>query len=238
MRGILLSTWLLIPALAGAYHYGPGQTRMKLDATQDSLHAARQCVAQENFQAAVEHFNDALSQLPDGHMAEERRIRIERAKAQMLSRQLPAAYDELVVLVPQLQEDEETDPKLLADGEAALASAKYYLTWLMRLEGKPRAEWEPEIDGSRQLYRLLAEKVRNTSDETQLREREEDLEAAVRLARLDLSELQALPLPSQCQGCQSGNCKCKGKNRTPKQAKNKSDARGASAGPPPDEQGN
>jgi hypothetical protein len=238
MRGLMLSVWLLIPALLGAYHYGPGQARMKLDATQDSLRAARHCVAEENFPAAVEHFDDALSHLPDGHVAEERRIRIERAKAQMLSRQLPAAYDELVALVPQLQEDEKTDAKLLADGEAALASAKYYLTWLMRLEGKPRAEWEPEIDGSRQLYRLLAEKARDKKNEGQLREREEDLEAAVRLARLDLSELQALPLPSQCKGCESGQCKCKGKNKSQKQAKSKSDARGASSGPPPDEHGN
>ena len=237
MRGILLSAWLLIPALLGAYHYGPGQARMKLDATQDSL-PARQCVAQEDYSAAVEHFDDALSQLPDGHLAEERRIRIERAKAQMLSRQLPAAYDELVALVPQLQEDDKTDAKLVADGEAALASAKYYLTWLMRLEGKPCAEWEPEIDGSRQLYRMLAEKVRDKKSETQLREREEDLEAAVRLARLDLSELQALPLPSQCQGSQSGQCKCKGKGKSQKQPKGKSDARGASSGPPPDEHGN
>ena len=76
MRGILLSAWLLIPALLGAYHYGPGQARMKLDATQDSLRTARQCVAQEDYSAAVEHFDDALSQLPDGHLAEERRIRI------------------------------------------------------------------------------------------------------------------------------------------------------------------
>ena len=52
---------------------------------------------------------------------------------------------------------------------SALASAKYYLTWLMRLEGKTRAEWEPEIDGSRQLYRLLAEKARDVSDDELLR---------------------------------------------------------------------
>ncbi|HEY4311855.1 MAG TPA: hypothetical protein VGN12_20575 [Pirellulales bacterium] len=238
MRGLILSVWLLIPALLGAYHYGPGQTRMELDATQDSLRAARQCIASEDYKAAVEHFNDAISRLPKDRVTEERRIRVERAKAQMLARQLPAAYNELVVLVPELQANDKTDPKLLADGEAALASAKYYLTWLMRLEGKPRAEWEPEIDGSRQLYRLLAEKAREKSDDAQLLEREEDLEAAVRLARLDLSQLQALPLPSQCQGCCSGNCKGKGKNKNPNPSKSKSDARGASAGPPPDDHGN
>jgi hypothetical protein len=87
---------------------------------------------------------------------------------------------------------------------------------------------------------LLAESAREKWDETAVREREGDLEAAIRLARLDLSELQALPLPKQCQGCCSGTCqgKCKGKKPGQKQSEQKSeDARGASAGPPPDGKG-
>ena len=158
----------------------------------------------------------------------------------MLSRQLPAAYDELKpALVPQLQEDDKTDAKLVADGEAALASAKYYLTWLMRLEGKPgrtggaRDRWLAAVVPHVGRKGAATRKVKRTSHK-----HEEDLEAAVRLARLDLSELQALPLPSQCQGSQSGQCKCKGKGKSQKQPKGKSDARGASSGPPPDEHGN
>ena len=143
MRGLMLSVWLLVPALVGAYHYGPGQTRIKLDATQDDLSAARKCIDQEDFATAIEHFTEALSKLPDDRPAEARRIRVERAKAQLLARQLPAAYDELVVLVPELQQDAATDPELLADAESALASAKYYLTWLMRLEGKSARNGSP-----------------------------------------------------------------------------------------------
>ena len=104
---------------------------------------ARKCIDQEDFATAIEHFTEALSKLPDDRPAEARRIRVERAKAQLLARQLPAAYDELVVLVPELQQDAATDPELLADAESALASAKYYLTWLMRLEGKTPRNGSP-----------------------------------------------------------------------------------------------
>ncbi|MBI2823739.1 MAG: hypothetical protein HYX69_03495 [Planctomycetia bacterium] len=242
MRGIVLAAWLMVPVAVGAYHYGPGQQRLELDQTQDLLAAARQSADAGDYGTAVKLYSEALAALPDDRVTEAQRIRLERAKAQMLVRQLPAAYDEVVTLVPQLQDAPSTDPKLLTDARTAEANAKYYLTWLMRLEGQPRAEWEPEIEGSRQLYRLLAEQARDDGDERTALARQEDLEAAIRLARLDLSELQALPLPSQCQGCCSSNCQCKGKCKGTKKSmakkEGKDDARGASSGPPPDNAGN
>ena len=71
------------------------------------------------------------------------------------------------------------------------------MTWLMRLEGMPEEEWMPEIEAARQHYTQLtldAEKIGDT--ELAVRSAE-DLESTIRLARMDLGELQALPLPSQ-----------------------------------------
>ena len=65
---------------------------------------------------------------------------------------------------------------------------------LMRLEGRAKEDWEPEIEGARQHYALLAQ---NSTDEAERAKRHEDLESAIRLARMDLGELQGLPLPSQ-----------------------------------------
>ena len=61
----------------------------------------------------------------------------------------------------------------------------------------------------------------------------ENLESAIRLARMDLTELQGLPLPKQCKGCCSGKCKSKGpaKKSPPK------DSRGAGKTQGPDESG-
>ena len=67
----------------------------------------------------------------------------------------------------------------------------------MRLEGLTKEAWEPEIEAARQTYRLLAEQSESAGDTNAAKKNREDLESAVRLARMDLTELQGLPLPSQ-----------------------------------------
>ena len=70
------------------------------------------------------------------------------------------------------------------------------MTWLMRLEGQAEEVWRPEIAAAEETYRLLAETT--SADDAEARKRAlEDLEASVKLARMDLGELQGLPLPSQ-----------------------------------------
>jgi hypothetical protein len=44
---------------------------------------------------------------------------------------------------------------------------------------------------------LLAEQASEAGDAGQLKIHKEDIESAVRLARMDIGELQGLPLPSQ-----------------------------------------
>jgi tetratricopeptide (TPR) repeat protein len=242
---MLLAVWVLVPVLASAYHYGPGQQQMQLDDVQTLLSAARAHVDQGRHAKAVDAFTAVLEKLPAERETESRRVRVERAKALLLSQQLPKAFDELTLLVPELQKDPKTDPALLADARQALANAQYYVTWLERLEGDPRSEWEPDIEAARQAYRLLAEQAQARGDTAAAKSHQEDLEAAIRLARMDLSELQALPLPSQCKGCCSGQCQCKGgkgkkkgAGKTPDKKQGDEQARGASSGPPPDDGGN
>jgi hypothetical protein len=67
----------------------------------------------------------------------------------------------------------------------------------MRLEGAPREEWEPEIEGARQTYKLLAGQAEERGQDELGARLRQDLESAIRLARMDLTELQGLPLPSQ-----------------------------------------
>jgi tetratricopeptide (TPR) repeat protein len=219
---------------------------MQLDDVQALLARARANVAQGQHSKAVDAFTAALEKMPSDREAVALRVRVERAKALLLAHELPKAYDELTLLILELQKDPKTDPALLADARQSLANAQYYLTWLMRLEGDPRAEWEPEIEGARQAYRLLAEQAEARGDKAAVKAHQEDLEATIRLARMDLGELQALPLPSQCKGCCSGQCQCKGKGKgkgkaagkTPEKKQGDEQARGASSGPPPDDGGN
>jgi len=99
--------------------------------------------------------------------------------------------------VQQLDADPSADPGMLAESRSALANAQYYQTWLMRLEGHPREDWEPEIEAARQNFSLLAEQAEAKGDAAGATMHEKDLESVIRLARMDLTELQGLPLPSQ-----------------------------------------
>ena len=90
-----------------------------------------------------------------------------------------------------------TQEQLLRESREALANAQFYMTWLLRLEGKPREEWEPKIEAARQNFRQLAEDADVRGDGAQSKRSREDLESAVKLARMEIQDLQGLPLPSQ-----------------------------------------
>jgi hypothetical protein len=225
MRILFLAAWLMLPVAALAYHYGPGQRQQSLDQTSKILKMAEASLAAEDPADAIEMFDAALSKLPEDRVAEKRKIRLERAKAQMLAQQLPQAHDDLKALVDELMADKKSDPKVLEEARSALANASYYVTWILRLEGVAQDDWEPEIETSRQGYKLLAEEAAARGDSEKAEQYRKDLEASIRLARMDLEELQGLGLPKQCKGC----CSCKGKNRN-KVTMKKEDGRGAGGG--------
>ncbi|MDY3560574.1 hypothetical protein R5W23_001818 [Gemmata sp. JC673] len=235
LRVLLLTGWLLLGVGAAVAHwFGPGVDGRKLDRVALHVASAEQAVAAEDYATAVEAFDQALKALPDGRAAEARKLRLEKAKAQMLAQQLTEAHGDLRALVDEMAADPAADPKVLADARSAQANSQYYTTWLMRLEGLSRDEWEPEIEAARQSYRLLAEQADRRGDGAAAAKHREDLESAVRLARMELSELQGLNLPKQCKGC----CSCKG--RKPSVAKGppkKNDVRSAGGAPPLDDSG-
>ena len=158
---------------------------------------AEAAAGEKDYAAAVEKYEAALAALPDDRKVEGRKIRLEKAKAQMLAKQLPDAHGDRKGLVEELAADPTADAKLLADARSAMANANYYMTWLMRLEGLPRDTWEPEVEAARQTYKLLAAQAEAAGNAEAAKKNKEDLESAVRLARMDLGELQGLPLPSQ-----------------------------------------
>jgi len=197
MKVALLGAWLVLPIGAWAYHEGPGQDRMKLDEVDAIVREAHGFTTVERWTDAVEAYERALATLPGEREDAARRIRLELDKARMLAAELPAAHADLQGLVRELLDDPGADAELLDGARAALANSQYYLTWLMRLEGLPREQWEPEIEASRQTYRLLAERAEARGDSELAQQSKKDLESAIRLERMDLKELQGLPLPSQ-----------------------------------------
>lgn len=197
MRNLFLIVWLLIPVGAWAYHNGPGQERLELDEVARLVGKAETCAKEGDHEAAALLYDKALNEIPEGRNQEARTIRLERAKSQMLSKQLPTARADLQSLL-----DDVTSDKSVAEGfkdevRSTLANSQYYMTWLMRLEGRPREDWEPEIEASRQSFRLLAEKSKQSGNADGATKHQNDLESSIRLARMELKDLQGLPLPSQ-----------------------------------------
>ena len=194
MRNLLLVTWLALPIGAWAYHEGPGQDRMALDEAAKVVAEAHQAATDKDWADAVRGYEDALAKLPKDQESTAQRLRLELNKARMQAKGLSMAREELESLVEELATDQKADPKLLAESRQALARAQFFTTWLMRLEGVSREEWEPEIEAARQNWRLLAEQATTPEQKEQ---RGKDLEAAIRLARSEIEDLQGLPLPSE-----------------------------------------
>ena len=191
MRIILVTLWLLIPLGFAAYHFGPGQELVKLDNTEALLSKARAAVTDENWPTAIESYQKALAKLPKDEKETSIRIQIEIAKAKMQSSGLPEAREDLAELVTQLNDDPSISSELKEEALSTLANARYYMTYLMKLEGLPAEEWEPEIEAARQEYKLLAQT--GSDKEKHLA----DLESTIRLARAEPSELYGLPIPNQ-----------------------------------------
>jgi hypothetical protein len=73
----------------------------------------------------------------------------------------------------------------------------YYAAWILRLEGAQRDLWMEEAELSRQNYRLLTEHSLAKGPRPYAQVQQTNLESAVRLQRLSLTELMARPLPEE-----------------------------------------
>lgn len=194
MRNILLVSWLVLPIGAWAFHEGPGQDLVAFESADASLVAAHEAAAAGRWGDAERGYQDALAKLPKDQEGLSQRLRLELNKARLQNKGLATAREELEVLVDELAAAKDAEPALLGEARGALARSQFFSTWLMRLEGVSREEWEPEIEAARQNWRLLAEQATTPAAKQQ---HQQDLEAAIRLARIEVEDLQGLPLPSE-----------------------------------------
>lgn len=259
MRTWLIGIWLLVPPAFAVWHFGPGQERLRADDAAGSIRAARQAASAGDWESAVAAYDAALNQLPEGRADEARRVRLARAVAKLRGKTLAKGREELVDLVAELEREPGRDPEALNSARSALAYSRFHTCWLMRLEGRSRLEWEPEVEAARQGFRASVEQALALGDTATAGRLQEDLESAVRLARMDLADLQAKNLPEEMQGSGSGEGEGEGKEKGKGKGKGRGkgkgegegegegegtglgqgknaakDARGASSGPPPD----
>ena len=235
-KNLLIFLWVLAPVALLAYHYGPGQAGLAREEAKASIQAAMDFKAKEQWPQAIDAYNEALAALPQNETAKRHQLQLARANARIYVGELPEAMLEMEHLLDETVKGSDND--LQNKVRSSLASAQYYTGWLMRLELAEKKEWMEPLEKARQNFRLLAEQTDKTGVEAS-EDHQKNLEAVVRLARMDLSEVQALPLPKKCQGCKNVCSKCRGqkKSNKPKNMKKTEDARGASVGKRPDGKG-
>lgn len=219
MRKWLMLIWIILPVAALSLHYGPGQRWLQRDSAQRSIDAARAAEQNEQWGVAMTAYEAAIAAAPESDHNLRYQLRLSHARAQMYGGGLPEAMFATETLLEDIKADKTGDPALQTEIRTQLAQMHYYVTWMMRLEGASTEEWTPEIEEARQHFRLLAETA--DADSPELAEYQKNLEATIRLARMDLSELKGLPLPKECQG--SGNCsgKCKAQRESRTRVKKK-----------------
>jgi len=197
MRILLIVAWLFVGLGAGIYHFGPGQQQLHLDRMAALVDEARESVRDQRWGEAVKQFDAVLAELPADRRVEAMQLELEKAKAQMMAAQLPVARQALEQLLADAQNEPEVSREFLADIRSSLANSQYYLAWLMRLEGLPQQQWMTEIESARQHYFQVSQDAERAGDLPLAQRASEDMESAIRLARMDLGELQGLPLPNQ-----------------------------------------
>jgi hypothetical protein len=235
-KNLLIFLWVLAPVALLAYHYGPGQAGIAREEAKASIQAAMDFKDKEQWPQAIDAYNEALAALPQNETAKRHQLQLARANARIYVGELPEAMLEMEYLLDETVKGSDND--LQNKVRSSLASAQYYTGWLMRLELAEKKEWMEPLEKARQNFRLLAEQTDKTNAKAS-EDHQKNLEAVVRLARMDLSEVQALPLPKKCQGCKNVCSKCRGqkKSNKPKNMKKTEDARGASVGKRPDGKG-
>lgn len=225
-KTILFCLWLLVPVVLLAYHYGPGQSRLAMDRAAQKITEAKAFEAKEDWAAAYAAWTEALAATPAEKTTARFQLRLAQARTRMWTGDLPEAITDLETLLTEAQRGG-ADKAFQGEVRTALAGGQYYEGWLMRLEGAPADEWLQPVEAARQNFRLLAE---NTSDSKLAADYKKNLEATIRLERMDLSELQGQPLPKKCSGCKNVSQKCRSQSQAKcenKGEQKEKDARGA-----------
>jgi hypothetical protein len=215
LRRMSILAWCAVPLIAIAWHYGPGQPALARDLAAAHLTTARAAAERADHATAGQAFAAALAALPPEDPARPA-IELEQAVVTAASGELLQGMDQMSDLLKRLSERGQGDGALARATRSELGEAHYHAAWLMRLEGASTEEWTAEADAARQHFRLLAETA-PTPEEAQISAK--NLESAVRLQRLDLSELKGLPLPKKC----SGNCQSLSQKKR-KQRESRSDS--------------
>jgi len=196
MRKYLVLLWLLLPLPIVVLHYGRGQQWLARDIAHDFIKKAEAAEKSGDYRLADELYGSADKTIGTQDRDLKLRLDLARVRTRFGMGEAVAAIDGVDKL---LDDAAMVDMPAEFQQEARQLSGRihYYAGWVMRLEGAKRELWMEEAELSRQNFRLLSEQASPQTPPDESRKQHEDLESAVQLQRLSLTELMARPLPKE-----------------------------------------
>ena len=82
-KNLLIFLWALAPVALLAYHFGPGQAGLAREEARASIRAALNFEAGQQWQQAIDAYNDALAALPETETAKRQQLQLARANARI-----------------------------------------------------------------------------------------------------------------------------------------------------------
>ena len=123
-------------------------------------------------------------------------IRLAKARALVRTGDVAAGANELEDLLLDASDRNEGATPLARAAREELATAYYYGARLMRLAGKPAADWREVAARARQNFRFLAEDAKSRgAASTEVANHEKNSELVLDLEQSSLDELYAKPRP-------------------------------------------
>lgn len=232
MRKYLVLLWLLLPLPVVVLHFGRGQQWLARDHAHAFVTQARLAEQREDWPEADRLYRDAAKCVTTDNRELKLRLDLAQVRTRYRMGDAVAAIDMADKL---LDEPAMKDmPSAFQRESRELAGRIHYFAgWVMRLEGASRELWLEEAELSRQNFRLLTEQSAATGAAEYSGKQQENLESAVQLQRLSLTELMARPLPKegQCM-CNQGLSEQMGKRRGQRGKGNKPGTGENEEGPP------
>jgi hypothetical protein len=198
MKKYAVLLWLLLPLPVLVTHFGHGQQWLALDHAGDLVRKAEAAEKSEDWKLADELYREASKLAGSSDPALRMRLDLAQTRTRFRNGDAVAAIDSSNRLLD--------DPAMASmpvefrrDARELAGRIHYYAAWVMRLEGAGRELWMEEAELARQSYRLLTEESSQQGATDYSAEQQKNLESAVQLQRLSLTELMARPLPKEGQ---------------------------------------
>jgi hypothetical protein len=202
MKKYLVLLWLLLPLPVVVLHFGRGQQWLARDKAHAYVKQAEIAEQKEDWQQADQLYREAAKCVTGESREMKLRLELAQVRTRFRLGEAVAAIDGADKLLD--------DPAMASmptdfqrESRELAGRIHYYAGWVMRLEGAKRELWMEEAELARQNFRLLAEQSAAQGDKEYSGKQQENLESAVQLQRLSLTELMARPLPEEGQ-CMAG----------------------------------